>query len=155
MGGTDKPPVNCQNVDLYLSTDGGLGFTTVIEKGLPNKGDAWILIPSTAKKTSLARFKLKCSDNVFFALSYRNFVLTDKTTQVTYKHGDEDQPEKNLKDTDLNVVATSNEVSISSSNVTNNTSQGSSGGGLVNYWLLLISCILLMRRRVNLTLGAY
>ena len=148
VGGTDKAPVNCQNVDLYLSTDDGLNFTTVVAKDLSNKGDAWVLIPATAKKTNEGRFKLKCSDNIFFALSYRNFVLTDKTTQVTYKHGDEDQPETNLKDTDLSVVSTSNEISPSSPN-TNTTSQGSSGGGLINYWLLLISCVLLMRRRRN------
>ncbi|WP_299876630.1 reprolysin-like metallopeptidase [uncultured Cocleimonas sp.] len=145
---TDKSTVNCQNVDLFLSTDGGQNFKTVIEKGLSNKGDAWVVIPVTAKKTSAARFKLKCSDNVFFALSYRDFVITDKTTQVTYKHSDEDQPEANLKDTDLNAVVTNNEISTSSANTTNN-SQGSSGGGLINYWLLLISCVLLMRKRLN------
>ncbi len=119
-------------------------FSTTIAKNLPNTGDAWIRISATTQKTSEGRFKLKCSDSIFFALSYRNFVITDKTTQVTFKHSDEDQPEENLKDADLNVVATN----TSSSNAANNTSQ-SSGGGLFNGWLLLISCVLLMRRSIK------
>ncbi|TCJ88462.1 reprolysin-like metallopeptidase [Cocleimonas flava] len=150
VAATDKSPVSCQNVDLYLSTNGGQTFPTVIEKNLPNKGDAWVLIPATVQKTNESRFKLKCSDNVFFAVSQRNFVLTDKTTQVTFKHADEDQSEANLKDTDLNAVVTNNEVSAVSSNDSTSTSQGSSGGGLINYWFLLLSCVLLMKRRLNL-----
>ncbi|KAG1661930.1 hypothetical protein GQR58_021206 [Nymphon striatum] len=128
VANTDKSPVNCTNVDLFLSSNGGANFSTTIAENLPNTGDAWIVIPTSAAKSTEGRFKITCSDNVFFAVSQRNFVITDRTNQVTYKFSDEDQPEANLKDTDLTAVATSNDVATASSNSNNVTSQSSGGG---------------------------
>ena len=68
-------------------------FNEVLAENSPNTGSAWVTIPVDATLGNKGRFKLKCSDNIFFAVSYRDFVITDKTTSVTYKYNDEDQPE--------------------------------------------------------------
>ena len=80
VANTDQAPINCQNVDISLSTDGGYRFNQILAKNVLNSGSAWVTIPVDSAIGNQGRFKLKCSDNIFFAVSYRDFVITDKTT---------------------------------------------------------------------------
>ncbi len=74
VANTNKALVNAQNVDILLSTDGGLNFSTVLLKNTPNDGSEGVIIPSNVT-TSTARIKIKPTDNIFFTISQKNFVV--------------------------------------------------------------------------------
>lgn len=75
---TDKAPVNCQLVDIYLSTNGGVYFPHLIASGVPNTGSYDIVVPSLP--TDKARIMVKGSDNIFFDISNQNFKITSSFT---------------------------------------------------------------------------
>ena len=149
VANTDQAPINCQNVDISLSTDGGYLFNQILAKSVLNSGSAWVTIPVDSAIGNQGRFKLKCSDNIFFAVSYRDFVVTDKTTQVIYKYNDEDQPEPELKDTDIDVIAVVNNVANDSSGDVSD-----SAGGVFDYCLFFLSLLLIRKTRI-LNKGTY
>ncbi len=68
VAGTDSDPVNCSAVDILLSTDRGVSFRNVLS-ATPNDGEQTITIPSTIDNSTTARFKIKCTNNIFFAIS--------------------------------------------------------------------------------------
>ena len=67
VANTDIEPVNCSNVDIYLSLDGGNNFDQLLLEGVPNIGNAEIICPNEVSEQ--ARIKVKGSDNVFFNIS--------------------------------------------------------------------------------------
>ncbi len=73
---TDGAPINAQLVDIYLSADGGLSFPFRIAQGLPNIGSANVQIPRVF--TPFARFMVRASDNIFFAINSADFELTQE-----------------------------------------------------------------------------
>lgn len=73
---TQYAPVNCPSVDLTLSTNGGKDFDTVIAKNIPNSGTAAAFLPANIVSTSNGRFKLSCSNNIFFSISSVNFTIS-------------------------------------------------------------------------------
>ena len=82
VAGTDGNGVNCSSVDIYLSTDGGYTFPTLLVAGTPNDGSASVLVPNVT--TSLARVKVKASNNVFFDISNANFSITPGAGDIDY-----------------------------------------------------------------------
>ena len=72
---TSAAPVNCANVDILLSTDGGQNFDTVLLASTPNSGAASVILP--AGNTAMARIKVACSDNIFFDISNVDFQIND------------------------------------------------------------------------------
>ncbi len=106
VAGTNKVPVNCSSVDISLSVDGGYNFDQMLGKVLPNTGEAWVTIPATLPSTTQGRFKIRCSDNIFFAVSYRNFDVNNQQHSERQILSDEDQPELNLEDVDLSKIDT-------------------------------------------------
>ena len=68
VSGTDMPPINCSNVDIYLSTDGGYTFPTLLVANTPNDGSEPIQLPNA--DMSKMRIKVKAVNNVFFAISH-------------------------------------------------------------------------------------
>ena len=103
---TDKAPVNCSNIDILLSVDGGYNFKQILGEDLPNTGEAWVTLPATLPTTSRGRFKIRCSNNIFFAVSYHNFAINSQKHSARQRLADEDQPELNLKDIDLSKIDT-------------------------------------------------
>ena len=67
VANTDVAPVNCSNVDIYLSLDGGNNFDQLLLENAPNTGIAEIICPNEI--SNQARIKVKGSDNVFFNIS--------------------------------------------------------------------------------------
>ena len=72
---TNQAPISCNNVDITLSTDGGQSFTHLLASNVVNKGEATVYIPNNVSESTQGRFKIACSNNIFFAISYRNFTL--------------------------------------------------------------------------------
>lgn len=77
VAGTTAAPINCANVKISLSTDGGLTYPTVLIASTPNTGSANITLPSIT--TTTARVKVEAVGNVFFDISNANFNITAST----------------------------------------------------------------------------
>ena len=73
VAGTDGNGVDCSSVDIFLSTDGGYTFPTLLVAGTPNDGSATVVLPNVS--TGQARIKVKGSNHVFFDISNNNFIL--------------------------------------------------------------------------------
>ncbi|GAB3859772.1 hypothetical protein GCM10028822_36880 [Hymenobacter terrigena] len=75
--GTKTSAVNCQTVNIRLSTDGGLSYPTLLAAGVPNAdgtGTANITVPNVASTT--ARIMVEAADNYFFDISDASFTIT-------------------------------------------------------------------------------
>lgn len=73
VAGTSTSPVNCANVDIMLSTDGGQTYSTLLV-GTPNDGTQDVTLPSD--QTSTARIRIQCSTSIFFDISNTNFTIS-------------------------------------------------------------------------------
>jgi len=60
------------NVDILLSTDGGVTWSTLLA-GTPNDGSQAVTLPSTA--APFCRFMVKASANIFFNVNTKNFAI--------------------------------------------------------------------------------
>jgi hypothetical protein len=72
---TDVAPVNCANVNILLSTDGGQTFTTVLSSVTANDGSEIVPIPNTP--SNHARIKVEAVNNIFFDVSNVNFTIEE------------------------------------------------------------------------------
>lgn len=75
VANTTAAPVNAANVDIYLSTDGGTTFPTLLVSGTPNDGSEDVLLPNTP--TTTARIKVQGLGNIFFDISNTNFEILE------------------------------------------------------------------------------
>lgn len=74
VANTNTAPVNCQNVKISLSTDGGQTFPTILAASTPNDGTEGVTLPAIDNTT--ARLKIEAADNIFFDMSNANFTIT-------------------------------------------------------------------------------
>jgi len=74
VANTTASPVNCANVNIKLSTDGGTTFPTTLIAGTPNDGSQTVNLPMVS--TSTARIKVEAADNIFFDISNTNFTIS-------------------------------------------------------------------------------
>lgn len=65
--------INCANVRITLSTDGGNTFTNIIAASAPNNGRYEFIVPDIA--TTQARFKVEAIGNIFFDISDVNISI--------------------------------------------------------------------------------
>jgi len=79
---TNVAPVNTQNVDIFLSTDGGLTFPTALSMNVPNDGEHEIVVPSSP--TTTARIMIKASDNVFYAVNSADYIITESEVVLNF-----------------------------------------------------------------------
>jgi hypothetical protein len=75
VNGTNAAPVNCANVKISLSSDGGNTFPYVLAASTPNDGSEIVTVP-VGINTSAARIKVEAVGNIFFDISGVNFTLT-------------------------------------------------------------------------------
>ncbi|MES2545548.1 MAG: zinc-dependent metalloprotease family protein [Bacteroidota bacterium] len=73
VAGTTANGVNTAFVDIYLSTDGGLTFPTLLASKVPNDGDETITVPNTVGTTN--RIMVKGNNHIFYDLSNTNFTI--------------------------------------------------------------------------------
>lgn len=80
VAGTTANGVNCANVDILLSTDGGTTWSTILA-GTPNDGTQAVTIPNTPSTT--CRIMVKGTNHIFFDVSNANFTITSGVTDTT------------------------------------------------------------------------
>ena len=78
VANTANAPVNCANVRVLLSIDGGNTFPFTLASSTPNTGIATISVPNTP--TSSARVKVEAIGNIFFSISLPNFTIKPNNT---------------------------------------------------------------------------
>jgi len=71
VAGTDAGPVNCAQVRILLSTDGGLTYPFVLASSAPNSGTAQVEVPNEISTN--CRVMVQAIGNVFFDISDQNF----------------------------------------------------------------------------------
>jgi hypothetical protein len=74
VAGTNVVPIACTQVQIALSTDGGLNFNQMLEATTPNDGTQAITVPSSA--TTTGRIRVMCADNIFFDINNVNITIT-------------------------------------------------------------------------------
>ena len=74
VAGTTANGVNAAYVDIYLSTNGGTSFPTLLASKVPNDGSEIITVPNTPGTQN--RIMVKGYDNIFYDLSNTNFTIT-------------------------------------------------------------------------------
>ena len=74
VNGTDAGSINCANVKISLSTDGGNTFPYVLAASTPNDGTETVTIPA-GTVTATARIKVEAIGNIFFDISDVNFTI--------------------------------------------------------------------------------
>ena len=73
VAGTTANGVNCANVDVLLSIDGGTTWSTILA-GTPNDGTEAVALPNTPSTT--CRIMVKGTNHIFFDVSNANFIIT-------------------------------------------------------------------------------
>ncbi|MEM6394824.1 MAG: reprolysin-like metallopeptidase [Bacteroidota bacterium] len=78
VANTNQAPVNCQVVDVALSTDGGLTFPIMLAENAVNNGSVEVVIPPNITSTA-ARIRVLAADNIFYDMSNADFSITAPT----------------------------------------------------------------------------
>ncbi len=73
VAGTNTNGVNCANVDILLSTNGGLTFPITLIAGTPNDGSQAVLLPNISGTTN--RIMVKGSNHIFFDVNNADFTI--------------------------------------------------------------------------------
>ena len=78
VANTANAPINCANVRILLSVDGGNSFPFTLAASTPNTGTATVTVPNAP--TSSARVKVEALGNIFFSISLPNFTIKPNLT---------------------------------------------------------------------------
>jgi len=77
VANSNLAPINCANVKISLSTDGGNTFPMILAASVPNNGSAQVMIPNNANvATAQGRIKVEAVGNIFFDISDANLTIT-------------------------------------------------------------------------------
>jgi len=75
VANTDNDVIDCQEVDIFLSLDGGRNFDHILAENVPNNGMASVTLPNSL--TNDGKIKVKASNNVFFQLNRSTLVINE------------------------------------------------------------------------------
>ncbi|MCB0637880.1 MAG: proprotein convertase P-domain-containing protein [Lewinella sp.] len=71
VANTDNALVNCQRVNIRLSTDGGYTYPITLLTDAPNTGSAFVTVPDAV--TGEARIRVEAANSIFFDISNNSF----------------------------------------------------------------------------------
>ncbi len=74
VANTDKEPVNCKFVNIYLFKETDYSHPVLLAENTPNDGGEWVLIPDTSMRA--ARIKVKAAHSIFFDVNDRPIRIT-------------------------------------------------------------------------------
>lgn len=80
VANTTQAPVNCGQVNIYLSTDDGATFPYLLVANAPNNGSCPIVVPNF--RTSKARVKVKGTGNVFFDINKQPLTINGDGSSI-------------------------------------------------------------------------
>jgi len=87
VAGTDANGINESNVNILMSTDGGLTFPIVLASNTPNDGSESIIVPNNPSPN--VRVMVQAVGNIFFAINTNNISIGSfETTCTTYQATD-------------------------------------------------------------------
>jgi subtilisin-like proprotein convertase family protein len=116
-GTTDQAPINTAQVDILLSTDGGLTYDTMLADNTANDGSQLVALPDI--DTTFARVMVRSEGNIFFNVSPANFNIGDVPTSYTATISSTDVPASILDlTTTLSTLDFPGSVTITDINVT-------------------------------------
>jgi chitodextrinase len=81
VAGTTANGINCANVDIYMSTNGGLTFPILLQLGTPNDGTQAVNIPNLPGANN--RIMIMGSNHIFYDVSNTNFTISAGTPETT------------------------------------------------------------------------
>ncbi len=82
VNGTNAAPINCANVNIYVSTNAGVTYSLVLANTL-NDGTEIVAMPSLTLTSTTCRVKVESVGNIFFDLNDKNFTITATTTGLS------------------------------------------------------------------------
>ncbi|MBK8348992.1 MAG: propanediol utilization protein [Saprospiraceae bacterium] len=77
VAGTTANGINCANVNILMSFDGGYTYPTVLSTAVANDGSQDIIVPSTT--TTTGRIMVKANGNIFFDINNSNITISEPT----------------------------------------------------------------------------
>ena len=90
VAGTNGNQINCANVTILMSVDGGQSFPFTLAANTPNSGSASVQIPDNLAVPN-ARIKVMCTDGSFFDINDTDITITsDCQAQMTNFFPDEE-----------------------------------------------------------------
>ncbi len=83
VAGTTANGVNAANVDILLSTNGGLTFSIPLALNVPNDGSETITVPNLLGNAN--RIMMRGHGNIFYDVSNQNFTISSSTATLLFE----------------------------------------------------------------------
>lgn len=122
---TDIAPINCANVRIKLSTDGGVTFPITLVESTPNDGTHTLTVPNNP--TTAARILVEGVGNIFYNVNSSNFTINSTTPTFVLTNNTAQQSACNSGGSSVDFTLNLDFVNGFSENVsfsTNNTPTG-------------------------------
>ncbi len=88
VGQSNVAPINCQTVNIKLSTDGGTTFAVNLALNTANDGSETITLPNNIADTENAIILIEAVDNIFYNVSSKFTVSSSPSFAITNTTGD-------------------------------------------------------------------
>ena len=82
VANTTNTRVQCSNVIIQFSTDGGYTFPITLAANTPNDGSETVLVPNIA--VTKGRIRIKAANNIFFDISNADLTITPVVLPVSW-----------------------------------------------------------------------
>ncbi|MDC1464324.1 M12 family metallo-peptidase [Polaribacter sp.] len=129
-GTSDVAPINCKNINIKLSEDGGLTFPITLISNTANDGSENIIVPNNV--TTRARILIEAADNIFYNVNDVNFEIESTSPSFVLKNNSGDLSACNSGDQTVNYTLNLDFINGFSEDVTFVTS-GQPAGSVVAF----------------------
>jgi hypothetical protein len=83
VSGTDMPPISTSNVNILLSTDGGLTYPITLAANVPNDGSETVAVPNLVSTN--CRIIIEAVNNIFIAVNPSVFAIDNNLSSETFE----------------------------------------------------------------------